>query len=189
MYSKYESALNICMKELGLHDIRYNGEPKAIHSIMVARVLEKYTKNEDMIAVALLHEIPLERLQKWHGTERKIFTKNNRRYLEILNRERVVGLSWQARSIDQLQEMAKAPWQVVMIKTADYIRNLDYILENFMHSSEVFAKRFGYKPKDVATIYSHLYHIARSHASIPKAMTDELAGLIELFRDRFNDSL
>lgn len=189
MYSKYESAFNICMKELGLHDLLGGGEPRSVHSILVARVLEKYTKNEDMIAVALLHEIPLERLQKWHETEREIFTINNRRYLEILNRDLAVGLRWRTRSINQLQEMAKAPWQVVMIKTADYIRNLDYILENFMHSSKVFAKILRYSPKDIATIYSHLYHIARSHASIPKAMTDELAGLIKLFRDRFNDSL
>lgn len=188
MYSKYESALNICHRELAADELRVGIEPKLIHSILVARVLEKYTKNEDLLAVALLHEIPMDRLKKLVNYDKKLFNKDVRRYLYYMNKGLTDDSNWWERSVRQLQEIAKAPWQVVMIKTAIYIRNLNFLLDNFKYSSEVFEKRFGYSPKNVATVYSHFYFIASTHASIPKPMIDELLMLIDKFKDRFTDS-
>ena len=102
MYSKYESALNICHRELAADELRAEIEPKLIHSILVARVLEKYTKNEDLLAVALLHEIPTDRLKELVNYDKNLFNKDVRRYLYYMNKGLTADSNWWERSVRQL---------------------------------------------------------------------------------------
>lgn len=175
---KIEKAINFAStKHLG-QKRKADLLPFVVHPISVAWIVSEYTKDENVVVAALLHDtledVPgfkAEEISKEFGLR---VLKIVLEVTEIKTKERHDSLSsWEKRKYEYLINLKTASQDALLVCAADKIHNLGAMINIYQRDGKKIWKRFNAPPSITGKYYESVLELLkqRLHSSIVKELT------------------
>jgi (p)ppGpp synthase/HD superfamily hydrolase len=130
--------------------LRKDGKTPAVsHSIAVALIVARFTKDSDIIAAALLHDTIEDTAYSYNNLKRD-FGEEVAKIVSEVSEDPKYGwdkqrrqISWYERKVTQLKRLERVSLKALMVEAADKIHNLFVLQEEYEELGKELNKRFG----------------------------------------------
>jgi len=180
---KTEVALN---KAAVLHDGQYRkGKEKLpfiTHPIAVANIVSAYTKDEDVVVAALLHDTLEDTLYGYESMASEFETRvaDIVRGVTIPEAENSSLGNWTKDRTRYFENLKQASNESALVATADKLHNFKSVLRDYCNDTEQFRKDFSGTAKDRVHVYGAIVnHLVER---IPEEFAGELSKTWESYR-------
>lgn len=115
--------------------------PYVVHPLSVAMILSRYTRDEDIIIAAILHDA----LEDTSYSPKEINKDFGSKVLEIVRdvSDKEPDATWHRRKDDYLKHLKKASKEACLVACADKINNLESICEAYSQFGDRIWKSFN----------------------------------------------
>lgn len=131
--------------------------PYVSHLFAVALIVYTYTKDEDTIIAALLHDT-LEDTEYKPEELREDFGDNVLKIVRAVT-EPLDEQDWHTRKANYIQQLKSAPAEALCIAAADKIHNMQCAMQDFKDIPQKFAATFGGSLEERVLQYQELSNI------------------------------
>lgn len=132
--------------------------PYVSHLYAVALIVADYTKDENVVIAALLHDT----LEDTDYTAQELeddFGEDVCRFVQAVSEpqtEAGEAIPWEARKKAYVEGLRKAPQEALLIAAADKIHNMRSIVEEYCEHHERFLKDFGGSLEERMRVYQDI---------------------------------
>lgn len=184
MTDKIQKALNFAAEKHSDQKRKADGLPYIVHPFSVAWIVSNYTKDEEIIQAAFLHDI-LEDVQGYYYNDLlNIFGKHVAQMVEEVSEYKNPNAnlpvddkeSWLKRKEKYLKGIEKASRGAMIVCAADKIHNLRSMMDVYEKQGDLIWEKFN-APKDKKLwLYEKVYKILqrRLQSGIVKDLEKEL---------------
>jgi hypothetical protein len=184
-------ALNLATK---LHQgqlRKVDGLSYIVHPVAVAIILSEYTKDDDTLAAALLHDT----LEDVPGYSYDDLVRDSNEEVARLVRQVSEGENnhtrgnWSERKLAYLNQIKTAPLGAVLISAADKLHNLRSLLDEYQISGEAVWRKFNSDPLAQKVYYDALMRVIKfrlqsgPYAGLYRELADMMIRAHEQFPD------
>jgi (p)ppGpp synthase/HD superfamily hydrolase len=154
------------------HDLQRKGSmpyPYITHLISVAFILLDYTKDEDTVIAALLHDA-IEDTDYTLDEIEEDFGPHVRHLVDTVTEKTHEGarkLSWPEKKKAYAAELKKGPKEAVMIAAADKAHNLRTIVEEYYDAPRRVLEDFGKDLDERLEVYQDIANVINNHLDGP----------------------
>ncbi len=139
--------------------------PYIVHPIEVADIVSTMTKDEEVIAAAVLHDT----IEDCHVTKEELAEKFSPRVADlVVDESEDKSRSWMERKTTTIENLKTAPMDTSMIELADKLSNMRDIDRDYPMYGEELWNRFNMKDKDTIGWY---------YKSIRDVLADRFSGV------------
>lgn len=133
--------------------------PYISHLYAVAMIASDYTKDEDVIVAALLHDT-LEDTDYTADELSEDFGTRVREIVEAVTEpEKIDANSWKERKKEYVKQLAKAPQESLLVAAADKIHNMRSVVEEYFDDHARFIADFPGSLEDRVFMYQDISNI------------------------------
>ena len=177
---KIQKAIYIATHQHRDQKRKMNGIPYIVHPFSVAWLLAEQTKDEDVIAAALLHDV-LEDTDGYGYND--IVRDFGERVAKIVNEvTEETGLDWQERKEKYIENLKNASEEALMLATADKIHNLSAIREEILETG-IMPWGIHFKSFDeVSWFYDSVFAVMENRLK-NKALLEEFKRELQLLKE------
>lgn len=164
---KIQQAINLAAeKHLG-QKRKSSESPYIIHPFSVAFIVSGFTKDEDIVAAALLHDVLEDSKNYGHKDMKKDFGARVAKIVKEVSEERNPNgiknkkQSWKLRKKRGLNKLKRASQEAMIISAADKIHNIGSIVKSYNKHGENLWKIFNASPERKFWYYGEAVNILR----------------------------
>lgn len=157
--------------------------PYITHLMATAFTLLDYTKDEDVIIAALLHDA-IEDTDYTIDELQEDFGGKVREIVEAVTepkRDSEKKLTWREQKMTYVRQLKKAPKEALLVATADKIHNFRTIVEDYTDSYDRYVQDFGKNFDDRLEVYQEIHDIINSRLDSP--IKDEFNHVFAEFKE------
>ncbi len=157
--------------------------PYITHLMATAFTLLDYTKNEDVIIAALLHD-SIEDTDYTIDELQEDFGGKVREIVEAVTEPKRDGekkLTWREQKMTYVRQLKKAPKEALLVAAADKIHNFRTIVEDYTDSYDRYVQDFGKNFDDRLEVYQEIHDIINSRLDSP--IKDEFNHVFAEFKE------
>lgn len=186
---KIQQAINLAAeKHLG-QKRKSSESPYIIHPFSVAFIISGFTKDEDIIAAALLHDV-LEDCEDYSYQDmKKDFGIRVAKIVKEVSEERSPNgiknkkQNWELRKKCSLKKLAKTSQEAMIVSAADKIHNIGSIVRSYEKHGEKLWKIFNAEPERKFWYYGEAVDILRRRLKnkIVKELEKTYKAALEVF--------
>jgi len=157
--------------------------PYVTHLLSVAFILQEYTKDEDVLIAALLHDT----LEDTDYTEEELQSDFGERVCELVKTvsepKEIKGkkLTWSERKQTYADQLKDGPKEAVMIAAVDKIHNFRSMVEEYYDKHDLFLQDFGRNLKERIEMYQIIANSINKRIDGP--MLAEFNHVFEQFKE------
>lgn len=157
------------------------GSPYITHPFAVAWIVSEYTKEEDVLCAALLHDV-LEDIPNYTYQElAKEFGEQVAKMVKALTEDKT-ETDWLKRKTDYLDILKSAPDEVLLISLADKLHNVWSMTESYQMYGDKIWQMFSAPANNKLWYYQEVLKLGRSRLNSPiiQELTKSLNSLKDL---------
>jgi GTP diphosphokinase / guanosine-3',5'-bis(diphosphate) 3'-diphosphatase len=157
--------------------------PYITHLMATAFTLLDYTKDEDVIIAALLHD-SIEDTDYTIDELQEDFGGKVREIVEAVTEPKRDGekkLTWREQKMTYVRQLKKAPKEALLVAAADKIHNFRTIVEDYTDSYDRYVQDFGKNFDDRLEVYQEIHDIIDSRLDSP--IKDEFNHVFAEFKE------
>ncbi len=157
--------------------------PYITHLVATAFTLLDYTKDEDVIIAALLHD-SIEDTDYTIDELQEDFGGKVREIVEAVTEPKRDGekkLTWREQKMTYVRQLKKAPKEALLVAAADKIHNFRTIVEDYTDSYDRYVQDFGKNFDDRLEVYQEIHDIINSRLDNP--IKDEFNHVFAEFKE------
>ncbi len=157
--------------------------PYITHLMATAFTLLDYTKDEDVIIAALLHDA-IEDTDYTIDELQEDFGGKVREIVEAVTEPKRDGekkLTWREQKMTYVRQLKKAPEEALLVAAADKIHNFRTVVEDYTESYDRYVKDFGKNFDDRLEVYQEISDIINNRLDSP--IKDEFNHVFAEFRE------
>lgn len=186
---KIQQAINLAAeKHLG-QKRKSSASPYIIHPFSVAFIVSGFTKDENVITAALLHDVLEDCKNYSYQDMKKEFGVRVAKIVKEVSEERNPdGIknkkeSWELRKKCGLKKLAKASQEAMIVSAADKIHNINSIVKSYHKHGEDLWKIFNAPPERKFWYYGEAVNILRKRLKnkIVKELEKAYKNALEVF--------
>lgn len=143
--------------------------PYCTHLFSVATILGDYTKDEDVIIAALLHDT-IEDTDYTAAELEEDFGGRVREIVEVLSEPKKIGertLSWRERKETYAKQLKHGPKEAVLIAAVDKIHNFRTSVEEYYEDHNAFLQDFGKNLDERIEVYQAMANVVNKRLDGP----------------------
>lgn len=153
--------------------------PYIIHPINTMGVAMRYTRDSDILAACLMHDI-IEDVPDKYPVEkmREEFGETVTGYVLGVSEDKNIP-NWRERKEGYLRHLTEEPAGTAIVSMADKIQNLSDILRDYDEIGEKVWEKFYVGKDEEFWYYDAVYQLMIERDDVPREMVAELGRLVE----------
>ena len=169
MYNKIEEAIHFLYKANKGQRLKYENIDRTFHSVVVGMIIKEFTKTEDVIVAAFLHDI-INKTDYGYEDLEKHFGPVVADLVFELSEDMSIA-KWFLRKKDFIGRMKKVTdVHIINIVLADKLHTLMMLYEPFQRVGDKVWKMTGGTKEENSYIYREIYSIALHIGANPKLL-------------------